>query len=260
MAHSSLLVEVRDGAAWLSINRPEKLNSITVDVLTELRIELERFESDSNVFSIVLTGVGDKAFCTGIDLSNMAAGSSVFDSPEASFGLGELFSYMWIYPKPIVAMVHGYALAGGFGLAVACDIVVCSDEAVFGTPEINVGLWPFIISVPLLRYVPPRILLELMMTGSRISAARALSLGIVNEVVSIQELEDAVLARLNILNSKSGAVLAIGKRSFYQSTDMAATEAFTFLAAQLHSVTQLEDFSEGRLAFASKRKPVWKNR
>ncbi len=259
MNSNNLLVEVREKTLWLSLNRPERLNSLTLEMLSNLRLALVEFKSDPAVSSIVIRGIGPKAFCSGMDLSSSKGDESVFDSPHGLPVLGELFVDMWGYPKPIVAMVHGFALAGGFGLASACDLVICSNDAVFGTPEVNVGLWPYVISVPLLRVLKPRMLLDLMMTGRTINAKQALELDIVNEVVELDELEGAVLDKLNVLNSKSTAVLGHGKQAFYESLDMSSTDSLKYLSDRLQRALLLEDFQEGRKAFAEKRPPEWKN-
>ena len=129
---------------------------------------------------VVLTGAGDKAFCAGADLSGMADGAGFAALHDARGELARLFREMWELGKPTVARVRGYALAGGFGLALACDLVVAADDAQFGTPEIDVGLWPYMITVPLIRSMPPKKALELMMTGRRVSAEEAERIGFVH--------------------------------------------------------------------------------
>ncbi len=260
MQGADLIVEVEDGVCWLFINRPEKMNSITMATLGEIADELRRFESDTNVRAMVIAGVGGRAFSTGVDLSTMADGSSFFDMHQARSALGDLFGQMWRYPKPIVAMVDGYALAGGFGLAAACDFIIASQDSKFGLPEVNVGVWPFLITVPLLRAINPRVLLELMMTGRRIDASEALRIGVANWVVPRTDLEEATRSHLKELTSKSSAVLALGKASFYRAMEMDSSAALGYLQSMLSLVTQLEDAREGLDAFAQKRAPVWRHR
>ena len=132
---------------------------------------------------VVLTGAGDKAFCAGADLGGMADGASHLDLHDSRGELAGLFADLWDLGKPTIARVRGYALAGGMGLALACDLVVAADDAVFGTPEIDVGLWPYMITVPLMRSMPPKKALELMMTGRRVGAAEAERIGFVTQVV-----------------------------------------------------------------------------
>src|SRR5205085_11407610 len=134
------------------------------------RTAMARARSDESVRAVVLTGAGDKAFCAGADLGGGGIADGASSAHEGRGLLADLFRDMWSLGKPIIARVRGYALAGGFGLACACDLIVASDDAVFGTPEINVGLWPYIISVPLLRSMPSKTALDLMMTGRRVTA------------------------------------------------------------------------------------------
>src|SRR5438105_1809233 len=148
--------------------------------------------SDAAVRVVTLTGAGDKAFCAGADLTGMRADAGWAEVHDGRGELARLFRSMWELGKPIVARVRGYALAGGFGLCLACDFVVAADDAQFGTPEIDVGLWPFMITVPLMRSMPPKVALELMMTGRRVSADEAQRIGFVNRVVPVDDLDRAV--------------------------------------------------------------------
>ena len=161
---------------------------------------------------VVLTGAGDKAFCAGADLSGMAEGAGFAALHDARGELARLFREMWDLGKPIVARVRGYALAGGFGLALACDLVIAADDAQFGTPEINVGLWPHMITVPLTRSMPPKKALELMMTGRRVSAEEADRIGFVTRVVPVDELDEAVDELTATLAAKSPVVDEAGPR------------------------------------------------
>ena len=260
MANSELIVEVEDGICWLYLNRPEKLNSITMEGIGCLRDELTRFKNDANVKAIVISGVGGKSFCTGLDLTALADEVGFFKLHQERSNLGELFELMWSYPKVIFAMVDGYALAAGFGLAAACDFVIASSESSFGAPEINVGLWPFVITVPLLRYINPRMLLDIMLTGRRITADEALGLGIINAVVAKADLLNATRTKVNEVISRSGSVIALGKTSFYQAMDMGSNQAFSYLHSMLSLATQLEDSKEGIEAFVHKRPPTWTDR
>jgi enoyl-CoA hydratase/carnithine racemase len=166
-----VLWSVADGVATVTINRPERRNSMSWGVITGLRQMVARAKDDPDVRVVVLTGAGDKAFCAGADLTGMRSDTSFLEVHDARGELARLFNEMYGLGKPTVARVRGYALAGGFGLALACDFVVASDDAQFGTPEINVGLWPYMITVPLLRSMPPKKVLELMLTGRRVDAA-----------------------------------------------------------------------------------------
>src|SRR4051795_7986885 len=187
-----LRYELADGVARLTIDRPEKRNALSWSVLRELRSRLAEIEADADARVVVLTGAGDRAFCAGADLTGMAEGAGHLALHEARGELARLFRDMWDLGKPTIARVRGYALAGGFGLALACDLVVAADDAQFGTPEINVGLWPYMITVPLMRSMPPKKALELMLTGRRVAAEEASRLGFVNRVVPVDGLDAAV--------------------------------------------------------------------
>src|SRR5690349_8962137 len=181
-----------DGVARITINRPERRNAMSWGVISGIRDAVAEAKDDADVRVIVLTGAGDKAFCAGADLTGMRADSSYLEVHDGRGQLAKLFNDFWALGKPTIARVRGFALAGGFGLALSCDLVVAADDAQFGTPEINVGLWPYMITVPLTRSMPPKIALELMMTGRRVAAEEARAIGFVNRVVAVDELDGAV--------------------------------------------------------------------
>jgi enoyl-CoA hydratase/carnithine racemase len=156
--------------------------------------------------------------------------------------------------------VRGFALAGGFGLALACDLVIASDDAQFGTPEINVGLWPHMITVPLLRSMPAKQALELMMTGRRVGAEEAGRIGFVTRVVPVDELDASVAELAATLASKSPAIMRLGRDAFYAVWDQSAEEALRLLHPMLTVTAATEDAAEGIAAFAEKREPIWRGR
>jgi enoyl-CoA hydratase/carnithine racemase len=255
-----VLYDVASRAARITINRPAKRNSISWGVIEGIRAKLAQAKADPAVGVVVLTGAGDKAFCAGADLSGMAAGASYLDLHEGRGQLAELFDDLWSLGKPTIARVRGYALAGGFGLALACDMVVCSDDSQFGTPEIDVGLWPFMITVPLVRSMPPKKVLELMLTGRRVSASEAERIGFVNRVVPADELDAAVDELAAGLAAKSPAIVKLGRDSFYAVWDLAARDALAQLHAMLTITTGTDDSREGIAAFVEKRPPQWTGR
>ena len=255
-----VLYSVGSGVGRVTINRPEKRNSMSWGVISGIREHLAAAKADPGVRVVVLTGAGDKAFCAGADLTGMAAGASFVDLHEGRGQLAHLFQDMWELGKPTVARVRGFALAGGFGLALACDFVVCSDDSQFGTPEINVGLWPYMITVPLVRSMPPKKALELMLTGRRVGAEEALRIGFVNQVVPASELDATVDALAAELAGKSPAIVKLGRDSFYAVWDLAARDALTQLHSLLTITSMTEDAAEGIAAFAEKRAPQWTGR
>lgn len=257
MSYYSLLYSVTNGRADVTINRPDSRNSMSWEVMTELRDAFASAKTDPAVRVVVLTGAGDRAFCAGADLSGMASDADYAQLHDARGELARLFREMWELGKPVIARVRGYALAGGFGLACACDFIICSDDAQFGTPEINVGLWPHMITVPLTRSMPHKKALELMMTGRRVAAAEAERIGFVNQVVSVDELDAAVDELAATLASKSPAIMKLGRDSFYGVWDEAAESALRLLHPLLTVTASTEDAAEGIAAFMEKREPKW---
>jgi enoyl-CoA hydratase/carnithine racemase len=250
---------VEDAIARVLINRPDRRNAMSFDVMTGLRDAFIKARDDEAVRVIVLTGAGDRAFCAGADLTSIGD-SGAAGSHDARGMLAEVFRSIWGLGKPVIARVRGFALAGGFGLAMACDFVIASDDAQFGTPEINVGLWPYMITVPLLRSMSPRVALELMTTGRRVDAAEASRLGFVNRVVPVEELDDTVDAFAKDLASKSPLIMRWGRDSFYRALEMRADDALDYLQAMLTVTTLSEDSAEGIAAFVEKRPPRWTGR
>ena len=258
------LLAVRAGPVLtLTINRPERRNAMTWDVIAGLRRELALAKVDPAVRVVVLTGAGDKAFCAGADLSGMVpedpGGTSdeYLDHHLARGWLAELFDEMWQLGKPTIARVQGWAMAGGFGLALACDMVIASESARFGAPELNVGLWPYMVTVSLLRSMPPKKALELMLTSRVVGAEEADRIGFVTRVVPDAELDAAVADLAAVLASKPPGVTKLGRDSFYAVIDSAASEALPYLHAMLTVTSQTAEAREGITAFAEKRPPSW---
>lgn len=243
--------------ATITINRPERRNALSWDVIAQIRSALAEAKADDAVRVVVITGSGEKAFCAGADLGNMAAGASFTELHEGRGGLKELFKEMYALGKPTIARVHGFALAGGFGLALVCDLVIAADNAIFGTPEIDVGLWPYMITVPLTRSMPPKKALELMLTGRRVDATEAERIGFVNRVVPRDELDIAVAELAATLAAKPSAIVKLGRDSFYDVWDLSAAEALAQLHPLLTVTTLTDDAEEGLAAFAEKRSPKW---
>lgn len=251
---------VADGVARATINRPERRNAMSTEVLAGLCDAVRSAREDPAVRVLVITGAGDTAFCAGADLGGMAESEGAIASHDGRGLLAELFRAMWSLGKPTIARVRGYALAGGFGLAMACDFVIAAEDAVFGTPEIGVGLWPYMITVPLLRSMPPRIALELMSTGRRVDAQEAARIGFVNRVVPVDQLDAAVDELAADLASKSPLVMRLGRDSFYRALEMRADDALAYLQSMLTVTMLSEDSAEGIAAFREKRAPQWRSR
>ncbi|MGI8794183.1 MAG: enoyl-CoA hydratase/isomerase family protein, partial [Acidimicrobiales bacterium] len=240
-----VIYEAADGIARLTVNRPERRNALSWSVTKELRARVAEAKADDDVRVLVLTGAGDRAFCAGADLGTMADDTAFLDLHDDRGELAGLFQDLWGLGKPTVARVRGYAPAGGVGLALSCDFVVAADDATFGTPEINVGLWPYMITVPLVRSMPPKRALELMLTGRRVDAAEADRIGFVTRVVPVAELDSAVDELASTLASKSPAVMRLGRDSFYEVWGKSAAEALASLHPMLTLTTLTEDAQEG---------------
>jgi len=245
--------------AVLTIDDPERRNPMSTAVMKGLLDGVRTAAADPAIRVIVITGAGDKAFSAGGDL----AGGFV-DSPLATHedrgALADLFRALRRCGKPTIAKVNGHALAGGFGLAAACDIVIAVDTATFGTPEIKIGLWPMMISAVLQRLVPQRVALELMMTGRRIDADEALRIGVVSRVVPADMLDAVVDETVAALTSISPSVLAVGKASFYAIEDLSFDAALDHLQTGLTAVAATDDAAEGIQAFLDKRPADWQGR
>jgi enoyl-CoA hydratase/carnithine racemase len=253
--------EVDGAVARVTIDRPERRNAMSFGVMQGLLEAMRSARDDDAVHVVVLTGAGDRAFCAGADLGGIAENAGTAAVHDARGLLADLFRAMYGLGKPTIARVRGYALAGGFGLACACDLIVAADDAVFGTPEIDVGLWPYMITVPLLRSLPPKRVLELMMTGRRVDAAEAERLGFVTRVVPVAELDAAVDELAATLAGKSSVIMRWGRDSFYRVLEQPDSDAaLAYLQTMLSLTSHTEDAAEGVAAFAQKRKPEWKGR
>jgi enoyl-CoA hydratase/carnithine racemase len=256
--YATILV-ARGAVARVTLNRPDKRNPIGPATCGELVHALASLRDDAAVRVIVLTGAGS-AFSAGGDLAGMQAASAGDKAGPPPASLVELLLAMHALGKPIVAMVNGPALAGGLGLMVACDLVVAADSATFGTTEIQVGLWPMMITAELVRNVGRKRTLELMLTGRKLDAAEALAIGLINRVVAAAELEATTMALAGELAERSPATIALGLRAFYASADLDHADALRYLEGELGRVLALEDAREGIAAFLGKRRPVWKGR
>jgi len=256
---SGLRVERSGPALRLTIDRPERRNALDPDLVRALR---DAVRDPGDARAVVLTGAGEQAFCAGADI-----GSAMFEPDvtplerhEERGGLRELFLELRECPLPVVGRVHGVALAGGLGLMLACDVVIAADTAQFGLPEVDVGLWPFMVSALVSRHVSAKQALDLMMTGRRIDAATACDWGLVSRVVPAAALDEAVDDLVGQLAAKSPLVLRVGKRAFYATEDVALEPALAQLQAELSLLTQSKDAAEGVAAFFRKRPPRWTGR
>jgi enoyl-CoA hydratase/carnithine racemase len=259
-ASGVVLVERHDAIAIITINRPEKLNALNADVFTALRDILDTLERDESVKALIFTGQGDKAFVAGADIEQLARMDTTEAFDEMTSG-HRLYLRISEFPKPTIAMVNGYALGGGFEMALACDIIVAADSARLGLPEPRVGLMAGAGGVHRLpRMIPQKIAMGYILTGRHMTAQEAHRLGVVNEVVPRALVMPTALkwaneilecAPLSIRASKQAALMGLG-----HPLDIALKLGYT----EAERMRRSEDTIEGPRAFAEKRKPNWKAR
>jgi enoyl-CoA hydratase len=252
--------EQRGAARWLVLDRPAQRNALSTGLLAELHAAFLRADGDGDVRAICLTGAGEKAFCSGMDLASAALHAEPVAAHEGRRAYAALLADLSRLGKPVVACVNGAVLGGGMGLLAACDLAVASDDARFGTPEVDVGLFPFMALAPLSRCLGRRAALELVLTGRRIDAQEALALGLVNRVLPRAQLAAATDDLLETLAQKSPAALRLGRRAFYATQDLPYEAQLEALCAQLSINALAEDAAEGVAAFLEKRKPEFKGR
>lgn len=256
MTEQDLLYDVRDHIAHFIINRETKRNAISGNVVSLFMKYLDQAEKDDDVRVVCITGTGEKAFCAGADLG----GQMIQGDTAGSQAFADLLKRLAGFPKPTVARVNGHCLAGGMGFMLACDIVVASSTAKFGTPEVNVGVFPMMVGALLFRNVLKKKAMELVFLGELITADQALEMGLVTRVVPPDRLDEEVFKVLKILLTKSPVGIKLGKQAFYNMADMPFEEALDYLRRQLNVVSATEDAKEGIAAFMEKRKPNFTGR
>lgn len=259
--YEQLLYEVADnGVATVTLNRPEQRNALSAQLLVELVDAMRRSRDDEKVKAVVLTGAGDKVFCAGADLGGFAADVPLVQKHFASDLFLEFFRLMPALGKPSLCAANGHVLAGGMGLALSCDLLIAKEGITFGTPEINVGAFPYMIMAIIYRNVPRKKVNEMMLLGERISAEEAVEYGLANKVVMAGEFEGAVDEWAEKLASKSPVLMRLGHDAMYRQQDMALDDGLEFLRSQLSLTFTTEDIQEGVKAFFEKREPEWKGK
>ncbi|MBA3865193.1 MAG: enoyl-CoA hydratase/isomerase family protein [Solirubrobacterales bacterium] len=259
-SYEQIAYEVADGVATVTLSNPEKRNMLSGQMLTELVAAMEAARDSEAVRAVVLTGAGQKVFCSGADLGGFAAGVPLIDKHFSSDLFLDFFRLMPRLGKPSLCAANGHVLAGGMGLALACDLVIAKEGATFGTPEINVGAFPYMIMAIIYRNVPRKKVNEMMLLGERLSAEQAVEFGLANKVVPAAEFDAAVAEWAGKLASKSPLLMRLGHDAMYRQQDMALDDALEFLRSQLSLTFTTEDIVEGVTAFFEKREPQWKGR
>jgi enoyl-CoA hydratase/carnithine racemase len=254
-ATASLLVEARAGVAYLTLNRPEKRNALSRELLAGLPAALDDIAADSAARVVVLAATGP-AFCAGHDLGEM-----VGCSQDAYRDLFQLCSDVMLrlrqLPQPVIARVHGLATAAGCQLVAACDLAVAAETASFATPGVKIGLFCTTPMVPLVRAVPAKVALEMLLTGQPISARRALEVGLVNRVVPAGELDAAVQEYADAILASSPLTVRLGKAAFYDQLALDERAAYVRATAVMTDNALRRDAQEGMTAFLHKRRPEW---
>jgi len=260
MSYEQLLYDVEDGVATVTLDRPEQRNALSGQMLGELVDAMKRVRDDDEVRCVVLTGSGDKVFCAGADLGGFAADVPLVQKHYASDLFLEFFRLMPRLGKPSLCAANGHVLAGGMGLALSCDLVIAKQSATFGTPEINVGAFPYMIMSIIYRNVPRKKVNEMILLGERMSADEAVACGIANRAVPDDDLDAAVGEWAAKLASKSPVLMRLGHDAMYRQQDMELDAALEYLRSQLSLTFSTEDILEGVQAFFEKREPNWKGR
>jgi enoyl-CoA hydratase/carnithine racemase len=254
-------VERRDAALWLTINREDKRNALSAAVMAALLAAVHGVGDDDQTRVVVLASAGEKTFCAGADLAVMAEDSTGLEQHQARGRLAELVTAMRLCPVPIVARVQGLCLAGGVGLALGCDVVLARDTATFGFPEVDRGLWPFMVSALLARHVSPKHAMDRMLTGERFDAATAYQLGLVSRVFAADSFDAEVERYVAALAAAAPVAIRLGKAAWIAATETVPLPvALEAMQAQLSLLTTTKDVAEGIAAFFDKRPPNWTGR
>jgi len=253
-----VLLERRGQAFWITINRPEKRNAIHGGVVAAMREGIRQAHADPEVRAIVVTGAGDKAFCAGGDLQ--PGKGFAFDFSKPSVDYADLLRDAQNATLPIIARVNGTCMAGGMGLLCMADMAVVADHALFGLPEVKVGVFPMQVLSLLQNLVPRRLVREWALTGEPIGAQEALDAGLVNYVVPTAELDAKTDWLLSRLVDKSPTAIRRGKYAMRAIEAMSFDQAIAYTESQIALLAMTEDAKEGLAAFNERRKPVWTGR
>jgi enoyl-CoA hydratase/carnithine racemase len=249
------------GVRTIALDNPDKRNALSLELLDDLIGALQDARADQHTRCVVLASTHPKVFCAGGNLAAFGDDASIVDKHVANDRFPLLFRQFGELGKPSICAVGGHALAGGFGLSLACDLIVARESATFGTPEINVGIFPFMLMALLYRNLPRKRVNELMLLGERLSAQEGRELGFVNRVVADGEDFDGVVTEwADRLAAKSPVLMRFGKDAMRRQDGMVYDDALDYLQAQLSLAFATEDAREGLTAFAEKREPRWSGR
>lgn len=259
MASTSVLVDRIGPTARITINRPEARNSLNAESIKLLHDAFLNCSGDRTVRAVLLRGAGTEAFCAGADLAELKRASSPDQRRAFFLSIASLVEVVTRCPVPVVAEVQGFALAGGCGLVAAADIAIASEDAVFGLPEVGVGLAPMVVMAPLLRTIGFRAVSEMALTGERISCSQALDFGLISRIVAKPDLEGVTTALCATICSRGPAAVKASKRAITDITEANSLSFIKELADRSALVSIGAEASEGISAFLEKRQPSWKN-
>jgi len=248
------------GVATITLNEPDTRNALSAEVLGGLVEAFTRAREDDGARCVVLASSHETVFSSGANLGGFSAEVPLVHKHFASERFVGLFKLIGELGKPTICAARGHVLAGALGIALACDLIIASEQASFGTPEINVGAFPFMIMSLIYRNVPRKRANELLLLGERWSAQEALAAGLVNKVVPADEFDAAVGEWAVKLAGKSPVIMRLGKEAMRRQLDMPLDDALDYLRAQLSLALSTEDILEGVSAFFEKREPQWKGR
>lgn len=256
----AVLFEREGPVGWLTLNRPEKRNALSLDLMVEVSKKLDKIAGDPETRVLVIRGNGP-IFSSGHDIKEMASHSedlhylrNIFDT------CNQMMLRLHRMPQPVIAQVHGVATAAGCQMVAACDLAIAEEGARFATPGVKIGLFCTTPMIPLVRVIGRRRAMDMLLTGRFVSAREALDMGLVNQVVSLDKLAEETRKWAMEIAQFSGFILALGKRAFYAQVDLDERSAYDYAKEVIAMNCMADDAHEGMQAFLEKRKPEWRNR
>lgn len=262
MRKNHILVHIEDHIATITLNRPNKHNALTGEMMEDFISIVNEMNNTPDVHVLLLTGAGEKSFCSGADLGGMSENNeqNILTYKEHVSKYKNCLLAIHQLKKPIIAAINGYALAGGLGLAAVCDITFAKESALFGAPEINVGLWGMMISAPLIQTIGFKKTYELFYTGKKINAFEAREIGLVNMVYPDNEAIEEATQFARQLAKRNPTALKLGREAMQMIQGMDYEKSLNYLRDQVVILGETEDSKEGMNAFLEKREPVWNGR